>query len=158
MAVKDKHRGGLSCFLIIFRCNVVIHFVSSLFLFNPEETTNWKIQMQSISAFCWSVCGNNRFKLSDHKWAYVYTKLPEKVQRGPANLYWWVKKVSCCTLYLGLLLHKPEMLLIFPDFWRCWRCVGACPVALLHLNLHGYPAKVLSGSSLCVDMERLFFL
>lgn len=34
MAVKDKHRGGLSCFLIVFRCNV-IHFVNSLFVFEP---------------------------------------------------------------------------------------------------------------------------
>lgn len=50
MAVKDKRRGGLSCFLIIFRCYVVIHFVNSLFVFKPRG--DHKLKNVLLVYFC----------------------------------------------------------------------------------------------------------
>lgn len=65
MAVKENTPSGLSGFPISFRCNVVIHFVNSPFVFKHRRDHKLKNTHQSIFAFCLSVCGSNCFTLSE---------------------------------------------------------------------------------------------
>lgn len=61
MAVREKHWSRLSGFPIFFRCNVVIHCVNSLFVFQPRGDHKLTNMHWAIFAFCWSVCGCNCF-------------------------------------------------------------------------------------------------
>ena len=69
------------CFPIFFRCNVVIHFVNSLFVLNTEETTNWKIHTRlfllSVALFVGVIVSHS----VNHKWARVCTRTFRRTER-----------------------------------------------------------------------------
>jgi hypothetical protein len=73
MAVKETHFSSLSGHPIFFGCNIVTHFVNSLFVFQPRGDHKLKNTHWSIFAFCWSVCGSNCFTLREPQMSlYLY--------------------------------------------------------------------------------------